>query len=141
MDAAREATMSRAELEARTRSWVALWHAPFDRARFDELHADDFEDCASAGRPSDKRGFASGLELFLRAFPDVRTEVDDLVVDVERARVAVRWTARGTNRERYLGVGPTERATRITGIEIVEFAGGRAVRRWGEWDASDHLRG
>jgi predicted ester cyclase len=77
----------------------------------------------------------------VRGFPDLRTTVDDLVVDVASARVAVRWTARGTNLGRYFGVGPTARATRITGIEIIEIANGRVTRRWGEWDLSDHLRG
>jgi steroid delta-isomerase-like uncharacterized protein len=131
----------RAALESTARRWTSLWSAPVDWELFERLHGDDFEDCASGGRPPTKAGFASGLELLVRAFPDLRTTVDDLVVDVATARVAVRWTARGTNRGCYLGVGPTGRATRITGIEIIEIADGRIARRWGEWDVSDHLRG
>ncbi|MCE9595988.1 MAG: ester cyclase [Planctomycetes bacterium] len=132
---------ARAALEEAARRWTSLWSAPVDWELFERLHRDDFEDCASGGRPPTKSGFASGLELLVRAFPDLRTEVDEMVVDVERARVAVRWTARGTNLGCYLGVGPTGRETRITGIEIIELAAGRIARRWGEWDISDHLRG
>jgi predicted ester cyclase len=65
--------------------------------------------------------------------------VEDLVIDESGGKVAVRWSLEGTNRGRFLGVGPTGRRTLITGIEIIEIAGGRIVKRWGEWDISGHL--
>lgn len=129
---------SREALAATTRAWVALWSAPFDRPAFDRLHDERFVDRSSAGRPSDRAGFAAGIERFLQAFPDVRTEALELVIDAPRGRVAVRWMARGTNRQCYLGVGPTGRMTTITGIEIVEIEHGRVMQRWGEWDITDH---
>ena len=109
---------TREELENTTRQWIALWCTPVDWAFFDRLHADTFEDCSSAGRPTDKAGFARGLAEFTSAFPDLQTRVEDLVVDETRSRVAVRWSAQGTNQAAYLGVGPTGRLTTITGIEI-----------------------
>ena len=130
--------MSRTELESLATRWISLWNAPIDGDLFDQLHADDFEDCASAGRPPTKSGFAAGLAEWAQAFPDVRTRVDQLVVDEAASTVAVRWSASGTNRAQYLGVGPTQRVTYIAGIEIIEIRGGRIVRRWGEWDISDH---
>ena len=81
------------------------------------------------------------LRAFTDAFPDLRASVDDLVVDRDAAKVAVRWSAVGTNRRSFLGIGPTQRRTRFRGIEIIEIIeirDGRIVRRWGEWDASDH---
>jgi predicted ester cyclase len=60
------------------------------------------------------------------------------MVDVENSRVAVRWSARGTNKANFLGIGPTERLTSITGIEIIEIKKSQIVRRWGEWDISAH---
>jgi len=130
----------REELEGIAREWVSLWSAPVDWRRFDALHASGFEDCSSAGRPSDKAGFAKGLADFVQAFPDVRTVVTDLVIDEEQGKVAVRWRAEGTNRSRYLGHGPTHRPTAINGIEIIEVSSGRVVRRWGEWDISAHTK-
>ncbi len=130
--------MTRADLEHLATRWLALWSAPIDWDVFDQLHADDFEDCASAGRPPTKRGFAAGLAEWEQAFPDVQTRIEQLVVDEAVSTVAVRWSATGINRAQYLGVGPTERATYIAGIEIIEVRGGRIVRRWGEWDISDH---
>jgi len=130
---------SRDELAAIAVQWVSLWSVPVDWELFERLHAPAFVDESSAGRPSTREGFGQGLAAFARAFPDVRTVADDLVVDVERSRVAVRWTATGTNAGRYLGAGPTHAVTRITGIEIIEVAAGRIVRRWGEWDVTAHL--
>ena len=116
----------REKLSEIARRWISLWSVPVDWALFDALHADDFEDCSSAGRPATKEGFARGLRELTRAFPDLRTVVEDLVVDTERRLVAVRWSATGTNRAPYLGTGPTHRPTRITGIEIIEVRGGGA---------------
>jgi steroid delta-isomerase-like uncharacterized protein len=129
---------SRTELEALTRQWISLWCVPVDWQLFDRLHSDDFEDAASAGRPPTKQGFAAGLAEFTRAFPDLQTRIETLVIDEAQARVAVRWSADGENRETFLGIGPTRRRTHISGVEIIEVLAGRIRRRWGEWDISDH---
>lgn len=128
----------RAQLEATARKWISLWCAPLDWALFDRLHADDFEDRSPAGRGPTKEDFAYGLAELVGAFPDLQTTVDDLVIDEATSRVAVRWSALGTNRIAFLGIGPTGRETPITGIEIVEIREGRVVLRWGEWDISAH---
>lgn len=130
--------IGRSDLEALARQWISLWCAPVDWALFDRLHAEDFSDDASAGRAPTKAGFAGGLAELVSAFPDLETTADDLVIDEARSRVAVRWTARGTNRTCFRGIGPTDRATVFRGIEIIEIKGGQIVRRWGEWDISDH---
>jgi len=128
----------RSDLESLARQWISLWCAPVDWGLFDRLHADNFEDCSSAGRANDKQGFAQGLADFVRVFPDLKAQTDDLVVDLGSNRVAVRWSAAGTNRERYLGTGPTGKLTCITGIEIIEIERDRITRRWGEWDITAH---
>jgi len=128
----------RAELEAIARKWISLWCAPVDWALFDRLHSEDFVDCSSAGRATTKQAFAGGLAGLIQAFPDLKSKVEDLVIDEATGRVAVRWPSTGTNRETFLGVGPTGRKTPITGIEIIEIRTGRIVSRWGEWDISAH---
>ena len=130
--------MTRAELEALARRWISLWTAPVDWALFEQLHAADFEDCASAGRATDRAGYAAGLAAFIEAFPDLTTCIESLVIDTEQQRLAVRWSAQGTNRGRFLGLRPTGRLTVIRGIEIIEVNHGHIQRRWGEWDTSDH---
>lgn len=116
--------------------WISLWCAPVDWALFDELHADDFTDGSPADRPATKEGFARGLADLVRVFPDLRTTVEDLVIDEESRRVAVRWSGRGTATETFLGHEPSGEPTELTGIEIVEIRDGRIVRRWGEWEVT-----
>ena len=63
------------------------------------------------------------------------------MVDETASLVAVRWSAQGTNRAAFLGIGPTWRLTTITGIEIIEIRDGQITRRWGEWDNTAHRQG
>jgi steroid delta-isomerase-like uncharacterized protein len=132
------AVPQRVAFEELARAWISLWRVPVDWKLFDRLHADDFEDCSAAGRQTTKAAFAGALVELVEAFPDLCAQVDDLVVDLDRSRVAIRWSATGTNRRRFLGIGPTGRPTAMTGIEIVEVSDGRIVRRWGEWDITAH---
>jgi len=129
---------TRQELIATATKWLSLWNTPVDWALFDSIHSETFEDCASSGRATTKQGFAQGLAQLVQAFPDLRTMPQSLVIDEQNSTVAVRWSAWGTNVERFLKIGPTNRATEITGIEIIQIAGGQVVRRWGEWDISTH---
>ncbi len=131
----------RTELESTARRWISLWCTPVDWDLFDRLHSPDFEDHSAAGRPSTKEAFAAALAELVRVFPDLKTTVDDLVVDEATGRVAVRWSAEGTNRATFLGRGPTGKKTPITGIEIIDVRDGRIVRRWGEWDITAHTEG
>lgn len=130
--------MSRSELETIARQWISLWCAPVDWGLFDRLHADGFEDCSACGREPTKEAFADSLADLMAAFPDLQTKVEDLVIDEAVGKVAVRWSATGTNRVTFLGIGPTGRQTYIAGIEIIQIGEGRIVRRWGEWDISGH---
>mgnify|MGYP003576918546 CR=1 FL=1 len=131
----------RSQLEYIALQWISLWCSPVNWALFDEIHADHFGDCSSAGRPNTKAGFAEGLKEMLYAFPDLITTVEDLVVDEQQARVAVRWRAQGTNKYPFLGHGPTNKESVITGIEIIYIVDNQIVRRWGEWDITSFKEG
>jgi predicted ester cyclase len=79
-------------------------------------------------------GFAKALAELTQAFPDLQTWIEDLVIDEQHSRVAVRWVAEGIHRDTFLGLEPTYQRTTFTGIEILEVAGGQITGRWGEWD-------
>jgi steroid delta-isomerase-like uncharacterized protein len=120
--------------------WISLWNSQIDWDLFEELHAEDFIDCSSSGRPTNKEGFAMGLMKFIEAFPDIKTEIKDIINDEKQEKVTVRWEANGTNKKNYLGIGPTNKLTKITGIEIIEIKNNKIVKRWGEWDISSHSK-
>ena len=76
--------------------------------------------------------FVAGVTLIRTAFPDIRFEIDDLMVAGDR--VAVRWTAHATQRGEYRGVQPTGRRVRVSGIQIDRVVDGRIAAAWVCWD-------
>lgn len=128
---------SRAELERIARRWIEEGWRPGNSTVVDELHAPDFVDRDSAGRPADNEGFKLGIERLYAAFPDLVAEVCDVVVDCATDSVAVRWSAEGTHRGPYLGADPDGKRVRFKGIEILRIRDGLIVERWGEWDGID----
>lgn len=129
----------RLKLENIAKSWISLWNSPINLNSFEELHSENFIDLSSSGRPSDKNGFKLGIIKLLEAFPDLKTEIDSILVDEEKSQIAIRWNSIGKNKLKYLGIGPTNKITRITGIEIIEIENDKITKRWGEWDITNHI--
>lgn len=129
---------NRIKLENIAKNWILLWNSPIDLSLFEQLHSEYFKDFSSSGRPSDRSGFKIGIIKLLEAFPDLKTEIDSILIDEEKSQIAIRWNSIGTNKLKYLGVGPTNKITKITGIEIIEIENEMITKRWGEWDISNH---
>lgn len=51
---------------------------------------------------------------YLRAFPNKQTEIDELIATENK--VVVRWTCKGSNKGTLMGLPPTNKPIRITGI-------------------------
>ncbi len=101
----------------------------------ERLHTPGFVDHSpGGGRGADNQGYMEGVRDFYRAFPDFYTTIEDLLIDTDCNQVVIRWSATGTHRGDYLGVPPSERVIRFTGIEILTVSGDRIAERWGEWD-------
>lgn len=126
----------RAELERTASAWLRFWQGG-DLASFDELHPLDFVDHSPSGRGGDRNAFRRGIEDLYEAFPDFHGEREDLIVDEARSRVTIRWTARGHHEGSFLGMAPTGRLIRFSGMEILEVKDGKIMARWGEWDGLD----
>jgi steroid delta-isomerase-like uncharacterized protein len=71
------------------------------------------------------------LSLFA-GFPDAQWAIEDQVT--EEDKVVTRWTCSGTHTGTFLGISPTGRQLRISGICIDRILGGKIVEEWEEWD-------
>lgn len=71
------------------------------------------------------------------AFPDVRVTVDDAFGAEDK--VVVRFSATMTHTGDGLGVAPTHKPVRITGICINRVANGKLVEGWNVWDQAAML--
>ena len=76
--------------------------------------------------------FKAMAHVLRRAIPDIHFHVDATMKDGEH--VAARVTVTGTHSGPGLGVAPTGRSFRITGIVMVRIVEGRTVEGWSSFD-------
>jgi steroid delta-isomerase-like uncharacterized protein len=75
---------------------------------------------------------------FRGGFPDLAYTVEDLVA--EDAKVAARWTARGTHTGVFQGIAPTGRAVVVDGTDVFRIAADRIAETWVSSDLCGLLR-
>lgn len=80
-----------------------------------------------------------GPEGFYPYFDRLQTTLSDILITVDDTiagedRVWVRWTCSGRHTGAGLGVPPTGRYVRVTGITILRVADRRIVEGWQNWD-------
>jgi steroid delta-isomerase-like uncharacterized protein len=106
----------------------------FNKGRFevaDQIYAKDFVNhgvTREIGLKEDQdaaRGWRS-------AFPDLRTQVDKMLVDGEF--VTVLWSGEGTNTGEGNGLPATGKKLKGRGITIWRISGGRIREEWSEFD-------
>ena len=71
-------------------------------------------------------------KMLQASFPDLEMKVDDLIA--EGAKVACRWSARGTQRGPFLGIPPTNARVTWSGTTIDTFENGKIVDSKTSWD-------
>ncbi|MGH2523928.1 MAG: ester cyclase, partial [Anaerolineales bacterium] len=74
----------------------------------------------------------------LRAFPDLRVTLDDLVV--EGGRIALAWTWHGTHRGVVMNIPPTDRPVTVRGMSFLTVEEGQIRRGVRLWDVAGLLR-
>jgi steroid delta-isomerase-like uncharacterized protein len=62
------------------------------------------------------------------AFPDRRLTVEDIIAEGDKA--AVRYTLRGTHRGEFMGIAPTNKELRWTGMAIFHIRDGKFQEIW-----------
>lgn len=78
------------------------------------------------------------MEMYLRAFPDLHIDVEQLLTSGDY--VVVRWTGTGTHRGELMGIPATNRSGVVRGCSIVEVRRGHIAREWVYWDMAHLLR-
>jgi predicted ester cyclase len=77
-----------------------------------------------------------GTQKFLAsvfaAFPDIVFTPEDMVAEGDR--VVVRFSIVGTHKGEFMGVAPTGKRVRWSGINIGRVVNGQIVELWGEGD-------
>lgn len=76
--------------------------------------------------------------MLLRAYPDLRVSVEDVIADGDK--VVVRNTVTGTHQGTYMGLAPTGNAVTYGEIFILRFVDGRIAQTWGVVDVASQLK-
>jgi steroid delta-isomerase-like uncharacterized protein len=100
-----------------------------DLGAIDRLYAADLVDHdAVPGLPPGAAGLKLFVAMFHEAFGDARF---DLQVALEQGDlVARRWAMTATHRGPFLGIPPTGRTVRMTGIDLMRIRDGRIAEVW-----------
>jgi steroid delta-isomerase-like uncharacterized protein len=100
-----------------------------DVAVAEELLADDFVDrCPFPGLPGTKEGVIQLFGMLRAAFPDLRADVHDMLVDGDK--VVTRKTFHGTNQGDFMGMPATGKEAAWDVIDIVRHRDGQLVEHW-----------
>jgi steroid delta-isomerase-like uncharacterized protein len=97
----------------------------------DENHVD--HDPAQAGGPGGRQGMRAFVQMYRTAYPDTHIELGELIAEGDL--VAGAWTATGTHQGELMGIAPTGRSVKVTGIGIDRISGGKIVESWANYDA------
>jgi steroid delta-isomerase-like uncharacterized protein len=116
------------------------------RAYIDAANAGDAETMAALSAPGfvhhsgagdlDVDGVREGLAYYRAAFPDLRYDLEELLLVDGGSAVVARWTMRGTHRGEFFGVAGTGRTFAAPGVSLHRIANGRVVE---DWEYSDDI--
>jgi len=102
--------------------------------RADELVAPDYLDHAAL--PGQGPGLEGAKQqrwaMYFAAIPDLHSTIDDLVAEGDK--VVVRYTGEGTQQGELLGIPPTGKRFRFSGICIIRLAEGKIAENWEQDD-------
>jgi len=90
------------------------------------------------GVPPSLEGGKQVHRLTLAAMPDFQTAIEDLVAEGDK--VVMRFTATGTFKNDFMGLPPTGKLIKFTGISIFRLAGGKIVEHWAQEDELGLMR-
>ncbi len=84
------------------------------------------------GGKSGIEGFKQTVRALRFAFPDLHFTVEQMIVNGDQ--VVTRTTVRGTHKNSFMGVDPTDKQVTVSGFDIFRIADGVVAERWGTLD-------
>jgi len=78
------------------------------------------------------------VTMYRAAFPDLHFTIEDLLAAGDR--VAQRWSCTATHQGELMGIPPTGKKVRTTGITIFRIANGKIAEEWVNWSTLSLLQ-
>jgi steroid delta-isomerase-like uncharacterized protein len=115
-----------------------IYEDGLSRGIFNVEYTDDFVGHGSRGRTFTHEAGRKEAMGWREAFPDLQVVVDHVVAEGDK--VAVRWTARGTNTGTGNGIPATGKAVETSGIALFRFEDGKVAEEWVSADSLGLMR-
>jgi steroid delta-isomerase-like uncharacterized protein len=96
------------------------------------------EDIGQATAYRGHEGLRAMLSVYWNAFPDLKFEVTDTVI--QDSRLAIAWLAQGTHQGTIMNIPPTAHRVEVRGVSIIDIQEGLIVRGQYIWDLAGMLR-
>lgn len=111
-----------------------------DIQRLSGYFAPDYDgiDVGEATPHRGPEGVGRSITRYLSAFPDLNLVVDETLVD--RSRLVLTWTARGTHRGSLMNIPATGRQVCVRGVAVLTLKGDRVQHGVYIWDVAGLLR-
>lgn len=118
---------------------MAMWNS-HDPSRAAEIYANEYRalDVTDQTLVRGPEGVARQLQRFSKAFPDLVFQGEETIL--ERDRVAIHWSARGTHQGSILNIPPTGRRVHIHGVSMLCVENGKFSKGVHLWDMAGLLR-
>ena len=125
------------EIEAQNKELIKRWIRETDKRNFDvwdEVCSPDYV-CHFAGTPGPMTldEHREATRLAMSAFPDFKTEFNDIVAEADK--VVWRVTPSGTHKGDFMGIPPTGKKIKYTAMMVVKIKEGKIAEAWGVADA------
>ena len=77
-------------------------------------------------------GFKENVSIYRAAFSDARITVDEQIAEGDK--VATRWTGRGKHDGDLMGVAPTGKQVKVSGLTLSRLENGKVIEEYANWD-------
>jgi len=126
--------MSQQNIQLMQRWFQEIWNEGKTQTVFD-LFASHGVARGQGGSGSELHGpeqFMLFVNIIRGAFPDIHVTLEDIFAVDDK--VVIRWSATMTHTGDGVGVPPTGKKVRSTGISIARLQDGKIVEGWDNWD-------
>lgn len=120
--------------EKLVRTWIdEVWNRGIRDSIYQYMHPQCIGHIEADQNVLGPDGLVPQWEAIRKGFPDVHIEIEQILCHGEDA--VFRWHATGTHRGQFIGIPPTHRIARFSGITWMRWRDGKMVEGWDRWNA------
>jgi steroid delta-isomerase-like uncharacterized protein len=101
---------------------------------FDEMFAPDYVHHSAPGHDMNFEDLKQAIAMSTTAFPDLQATIEEMIAEGDK--VMVRWTQSATHTSEFMGVAPTGKRVRFSGINIFRVRDAKIAEDTPHWDFS-----